>query len=105
MSRGAPGQGIRDALVIGSSTGYGLSSLLATVFRYGARAVSVCLERPPQGEKTASAGWYNLAAAHRLAHAAGRPITTINGDPYTDEIPHHTVPTLHARCAKPTCIV
>jgi enoyl-[acyl-carrier protein] reductase / trans-2-enoyl-CoA reductase (NAD+) len=77
---------IGDALVIGSSTGYGLSSLITSVFGHGARAIGVCLERPPQGEKTASAGWYNLAAAHRLARAAGRPITTFNGDAYAREI-------------------
>src|SRR4029079_18435301 len=53
---------IGDALGIGSSTGYGRASLITTVFGYGARAVGVCLERAPQGEKTASAGWYNLAA-------------------------------------------
>src|SRR3954469_279824 len=66
-SGGGAGAGIGDALVIGSSTGYGLSSLLTTVFGYGARGFGVCLERPPKGEKTASAGWYNLAEAHRLA--------------------------------------
>ena len=66
---GAP---LRNALVIGSSTGYGLSSLVTAVFGYGARATGVCLERPPQGDKTASAGWYNLAAVHRLAREAGR---------------------------------
>jgi enoyl-[acyl-carrier protein] reductase / trans-2-enoyl-CoA reductase (NAD+) len=58
---GAPGTGMGAALVIGGSTGYGLSSLLSAVFGYGAQGTAVCLERPPQGEKTASAGWYNLA--------------------------------------------
>src|ERR1035438_8032797 len=53
---GAPGTGFRDALVVGASTGYGLSSLVSAVFGYGARGTAVCLERPPQGEKTASAG-------------------------------------------------
>ena len=66
--------------MIGSSTGYGLSSLLTAVFGYGARATSVCLERPPQGDKTASAGWYNLAEVHRLAREAGPSVTTFNGD-------------------------
>src|SRR4051812_15473956 len=73
---------IGDALVIGSSTGYGLSSLITTVFGYGARAMGVCLERPPQGEKTASAGWYNLSEVHRLARQQGRSVATVNGDAY-----------------------
>src|SRR5450432_4074416 len=72
--KGAPGTGTGAALVIGASTGYGLSSLASTVFGYGADAVGVCLERPPQGDKTASAGWYNLAALGRLARGAGRAL-------------------------------
>ena len=78
--QGAPGTGLGAALVIGGSTGYGLSSLLSAVFGYGAQGTAVCLERPPQGEKTASAGWYNLAAAERRARAAGRQIAVVNGD-------------------------
>ncbi len=45
--RDAPGAGLGHALVVGASTGYGLSSLVTTVFGYGARAVGVCLERAP----------------------------------------------------------
>lgn len=96
---------IGDALVIGSSTGYGLSSLITTVFGYGARAVGVCLERPPQGDKTASGGWYNLAAVHRLARAAGRSVTTFNGDAYSREIKDQVVRHLSASGAKLDSVV
>jgi enoyl-[acyl-carrier protein] reductase/trans-2-enoyl-CoA reductase (NAD+) len=105
IAREAPGKGMKDALVLGSSTGYGLSSLLATVFGYGARAVSVCLERPARADKSASAGWYNLAAAHRLARAAGRSITTINGDAYSDEIKAQTIDRLKQTNTKLDCVV
>ncbi|HLK89228.1 MAG TPA: enoyl-ACP reductase FabV [Polyangia bacterium] len=88
---GAPGQGLGGALVIGGSTGYGLSSLLSAVFGYGARGTAVCLERPPQGEKTASAGWYNLAAAQQRARAAGREIAVVNGDAFSREIKEQTL--------------
>lgn len=86
-----PGDGIRDALIIGGSTGYGLSSLVTTMFGYGARAMNVCLERPPHGDKPASAGWYNLAALHRLAKGEGRTIDTVNGDAYSNEIKAETI--------------
>jgi enoyl-[acyl-carrier protein] reductase/trans-2-enoyl-CoA reductase (NAD+) len=98
--RGAPGAGLGHALVVGASTGYGLASLATTVFGYGARAVAVCLERPPQGDKTASAGWYNLAALGRLARDAGRDVAVVNGDAYTDEIKAQTVELLKKRGAK-----
>jgi trans-2-enoyl-CoA reductase len=45
---------------------------VSTVFGYGARGTAICLERPPQGERTASAGYYNLAAAQRRARRAAR---------------------------------
>jgi enoyl-[acyl-carrier protein] reductase/trans-2-enoyl-CoA reductase (NAD+) len=83
---GGPGRGIDDALVIGSSTGYGLSSLITTTYGYGARALGVCLERAPNGDKPGSAGWYNLAALHRRAKADGLTIDTINGDAYSNEV-------------------
>jgi enoyl-[acyl-carrier protein] reductase/trans-2-enoyl-CoA reductase (NAD+) len=101
MQRTLAGRGtLRDALVIGSSTGYGLSSLIAAVFGHGARAVSVCLERPPQGDKTASGGWYNLAEVHRLARAAGRSVTTVNGDAYSREIKDQVIARLKESGAK-----
>ncbi len=81
-----PGGEPYHVLVLGASTGYGLSSLLTTVFGYGARALGVCLERPPQGDKPASAGWYNLVAAHAEARAAGRALETVNGDAYSAEV-------------------
>lgn len=83
---GGPGHGIRDALVIGASTGYGLSSLVTTVFGYGARALAVCFERPPNGQRSASAGWYNLAAVHQRAKEQGKTVDTVNGDAFTPEI-------------------
>src|SRR6185503_12038503 len=87
----APGKGLGGALVIGGSTGYGLSSLVSAVFGYGARGTVVCLERPPHGEKTASAGWYNLAAAQQRARGAGREIAVVNGDAFSREIKEQTI--------------
>jgi enoyl-[acyl-carrier protein] reductase/trans-2-enoyl-CoA reductase (NAD+) len=88
---GAPGRGLAAALVVGASTGYGLSSLVSATFGYGARATGVCLERPPQGDKTASAGWYNLAAVQRAAAARGRSVSVINGDAFSDDIKRSTL--------------
>src|SRR5215831_20537046 len=62
---GGGGGGLKHALVIGASTGYGLSSLVSAVFGWGGRGTAICLERAAQGERTASAGYYNLAATQR----------------------------------------
>jgi enoyl-[acyl-carrier protein] reductase / trans-2-enoyl-CoA reductase (NAD+) len=97
---GAPGTGLAAALVVGASTGYGLSSLVSATFGYGARATAVCLERPPQGDKTASAGWYNLAAVQRAAAARGRSVSVINGDAFSDDVKRSTLARLAAAGTK-----
>jgi enoyl-[acyl-carrier protein] reductase/trans-2-enoyl-CoA reductase (NAD+) len=96
----APGTGIGNALVVGSSAGFGLSSLITSVWGYGAKAISVCFERPGQGEKAGSAGWYNLAEVHRLAKAEGKHIETINGDAFSTPVKEQVIAALKARGAK-----
>ena len=102
---GAGGRGIGHALVIGSSTGYGLSSLITTTFGYGARALGVCLERAPHADKTGSAGWYNVAAVHARARAAGLSIETVNGDAYATETKSEVLARLEAWSAPLDAVV
>jgi enoyl-[acyl-carrier protein] reductase/trans-2-enoyl-CoA reductase (NAD+) len=76
----------RNVLVIGSSTGYGLASLLSAAFGMRANVLGVCFERPSTDDRTGSAGWYNLAEAHRLAREEGLLLRTINGDAFSHEV-------------------
>jgi len=94
--KGAGGGRWGRALVIGASTGYGLASLISAVFGYGADAVALCLERAPQGDKPGSAGWYNLAEVGRAARAAGRKVTTLNGDAFSSQAKDEAVAALRA---------
>lgn len=73
-------------LVIGSSAGYGLASRIAAAWGFGAKTIGVFFERPPDGRKTATAGYYNSAAFHRAAKSDGLYATSINGDAFSDEI-------------------
>lgn len=91
----APGP--RTVLVIGSSTGYGLASLLASAFGYGSQVLGICFERAPEGDKGATAGWYNLAEAHRLARAEGLHIETINGDAFSQAVKTDAIAALRER--------
>ena len=104
-TEGAPGKGLRHALVIGASTGYGLSSLVTTVFGYGARGTAICLERPPAGEKTASAGYYNLAIAQQRARARGQEVAVINGDAFSDGVKQETLARVAASGVKLDSVV
>ncbi len=83
--------GPRNVLVIGSSTGYGLATRIAAAWGFGAKTVGVFYERPPDGRKTAAAGYYNTAAFHRLAREQGLYATGINGDAFSDDVKSQVV--------------
>jgi len=89
-----PGVGLGNVLVIGSSTGYGLGALISAVWGWGARALGVCYERPSRENKTASAGWYNVAEVQELARKEGRQLATINGDAFSHEMKYEVVKAL-----------
>ena len=99
-----PGSGLGNVLVLGSSTGYGLASLVTACWGWGAKVLGVCFERPPSN-KTASAGWYNLAEVHRLARDEGRQIETINGDAFSHEIKDQVVDTLAERFGRVDTVI
>ena len=86
QSKGVIGNGPRNVLVIGASTGYGLASRITASFGSGARTMGVFFERPPSGKKCATAGWYNSAAFHRAAAAKGLYARSFNGDAFSDEM-------------------
>lgn len=78
--------GPKKVLVIGSSTGYGLSSRIAAAFGCGSATIGVFFERPGTEDKTATAGWYNTVAFEKEAMAAGLYARSFNGDAFSDEM-------------------
>jgi len=79
-------EGPKNVLVIGASTGYGLASRIAAAWGYGAKTMGVFFERPPEGDKTATAGHYNTVAFHALARQDGLFAASVNGDAFSDEV-------------------
>jgi enoyl-[acyl-carrier protein] reductase/trans-2-enoyl-CoA reductase (NAD+) len=100
-----PGNGLGTVLVIGDSTGFGLASLLTAVWGYGAKALGVCFEREPKGDKTGSAGWYNVAEAHRVARSDGHHIESINGDAFSDAVKNQVIERLRSGAYGPVELV
>ncbi len=80
----------KNVLVIGASTGYGLASRIAAAWGYGAKTLGVFFERPPDGDKTASAGHYNTVALHSMAKRDGLFASSVNGDAFSHEIKRAT---------------
>lgn len=83
--------GAKKVLVIGASTGFGLSSRITSAFGSGASSIGVFFEKPPMEGKTASPGWYNSAAFEKEAHAAGLYAKSINGDAFSKEVKQQTI--------------
>lgn len=72
------------ALVIGSSAGYGLAATVAGLAGHGIAGAGVCLERPPAGRRTGTAGWYRTIATAAIAAGAGADFSFVNADAFDD---------------------
>lgn len=81
----------KRVLVIGASTGYGLASRISAAFGGGAGTLGIFFEKEGTEKKPGSAGWYNSAAFHQQAEAAGLYAKSINGDAFTDELKQKTI--------------
>lgn len=64
------------ALIIGASAGYGQAITLAGLKGLGITGMGLALERPATARRTASAGWYRVAAASELS----KDFEFVNGD-------------------------
>jgi len=89
-------EGPKKVLVIGASTGFGLSSRIACTFGSDASTIGVFLEKPGKPGRTATAGWYNSAAFEMEAHKAGNYAKSINGDAFSNEIKDKTLDLIEA---------
>ena len=81
----------KKVLVIGASTGYGLASRIVPAFAGGAATLGVFFERPSDGGKPASPGWYNSCAFEKAAHAKGLYAKSLNGDAFSEDIKARTI--------------
>jgi enoyl-[acyl-carrier protein] reductase/trans-2-enoyl-CoA reductase (NAD+) len=95
----------KNVLVIGSSTGYGLSSRITAAFGNSAKTLGIFFEKPPTERKTASAGWYNTAAFQKAADETGIWSKNINGDAFSHEIKAKAIETIKAELGEIDLIV
>ncbi|SQH76090.1 putative Trans-2-enoyl-CoA reductase [Shewanella benthica] len=84
-AKGSLKNGPKKVLVIGSSSGYGLSSRIAAAFGSGAATLGVFFEKPGTERKSGSAGWYNSAAFDKFAKAEGLYSKSLNGDAFSHQ--------------------
>lgn len=104
-NRGPIANGPKKVLVIGSSTGYGLSSRIAAAFGSGAATIGVFFEKPGEPDKCGTAGWYNSAAFEKEAAAAGLYARSFNGDAFSDEMKAEVIAAIKADLGQVDCII
>ena len=85
LAKGKIADAPKRVLVVGSSSGYGLSSRIAAAFGGDAATIGVFFEKPATEKKTGTAGFYNAAAFEKYAHEAGLYAKSINGDAFSHE--------------------
>ncbi|MDD5935380.1 MAG: trans-2-enoyl-CoA reductase family protein [Clostridiales bacterium] len=78
-------EGPKRILIIGSSTGYGLASRIATTYTYGAATLGIMFEKEATERRTATPGFYNTKAFEEQAKKDGFYAETINQDAFSDE--------------------
>ena len=91
QAQGKIENGPKRVLVIGASSGYGLSSRVTAAFGAGAATVGVFFEKAGTDRKPGTAGWYNAASFDALAHQAGLYSKSLNGDAFSNEAKQQTI--------------
>jgi enoyl-[acyl-carrier protein] reductase/trans-2-enoyl-CoA reductase (NAD+) len=103
--RGVISNGPRRVLVIGSSTGYGLASRIATAFGSNAATIGVFFEKPGEPDRCGTAGWYNSAAFEEEARKAGLYARSFNGDAFSDAMKQQVIDAIRADLGTVDCII
>ena len=78
-----PVKGFGNALIIGSSTGYGLASRITAAFGSGANTLGIAFEKPGTATSTGTAGWHHTEAFDREAETEGIYARSINADAFS----------------------
>ncbi len=84
-SQGPIANAPKRVLVVGASSGYGLSSRITAAFGGGASTIGVFFEKEGTEKKTGTAGFYNAAAFEQFAHQEGLYAKSINGDAFSHQ--------------------
>lgn len=95
----------KRVLILGGSTGYGLSSRIVAAFAGGADTISVSFEREPSETKTATPGWYNTKVFEELARGERLKAFSLFGDAFSTEIKEETANLIEAEFGQVDLIV
>ncbi|MDP2425478.1 MAG: trans-2-enoyl-CoA reductase family protein [bacterium] len=83
--------GPKNVLIIGGSSGYGLSSRIALAFGARANTINVSFESGPSGKRTGVAGWWNNIYFQQLAKETNRLHKDFNGDAFSQAMKNQVI--------------
>lgn len=101
----APRGGGQAVLIIGCSAGYGLAATAAALYGRHARVLGLCFERPATHRRSASAGWYRVAALAARAQADGLDFEPVNGDCFDPQVRSAVLDRVAAKFGQITTLV
>lgn len=81
----------KNILLIGASTGYGLSSRIALAFGHNAKTFGVFFDREGTKMKTGTPGYYNNLAVEHFAKKDNLYAKSYNGDAFTNETKNNVI--------------
>jgi enoyl-[acyl-carrier protein] reductase / trans-2-enoyl-CoA reductase (NAD+) len=93
------------ALVIGSSSGYGLAATVAGLARHGITGIGLCFERPPTSRRTATSGWYRSIATATIVAETGADFAFVNADAFADTTKSAVLDLLAERFGGLDCLI
>ena len=76
-------KGPKNVLIIGGSSGYGLSSRIALAFGAKSNTVNVSFESAPKGKRSGTAGWWNNIFFQEFAEKTGSIHKDFVGDAFS----------------------
>ena len=83
--------GPKKALIIGSSSGYGLSTRISLAFGAGTETIGVAFEKGVEGKRTGSAGWWNTIAFTEAAKKERIKAKNFIGDAFSNEMKEEVI--------------
>ncbi|MEY3431567.1 MAG: hypothetical protein RIS53_465 [Bacillota bacterium] len=78
--------GPKKVLIIGGSSGYGLSTRVTLGVNAGAETINVSFESRPKGDRTGSAGWWNNIYFQQAMKASGKIHKDFVGDAFAQSM-------------------
>lgn len=84
--------GSKKALIIGSSSGYGLATRISLAFGGSkTETIGVAFESGPKGKRAGTAGWFNTLAFNEVANEEGIKYKNFMGDAFSKEMKDEVV--------------